>query len=133
VVGKFPNTISGLMERALHTVETWCDEVGLLANRDKTELVNCTRKWKLLVFLNLISQELPSAVLRRSSIRGYPGFSADLEGPCGCQVEEGSQSLVGLWCDVGSEAQGSPLALCLHHSAIRHFCIPSLVARLSYG
>ena len=32
----------------------------------------------------------------------------------------------GLWCDIGPETQGSPLALSLHHSALRHFCILSL-------
>ena len=38
---------------------------------------------------------------------GSPGFSSDLEETCGCQGEEGWQSLVDLlevlWCDVGSE------------------------------
>ena len=43
------------MQRALHTVETWCDEVGLSANPDKIELVDFTRKRKLLSSLNLIS------------------------------------------------------------------------------
>ena len=28
-VGIFPNTVSGLMQWALLTVETWCSEVGL--------------------------------------------------------------------------------------------------------
>jgi hypothetical protein len=55
VVEKFPNAISGLMQRALHTIETWCDEVGLSANPVKTELVGFTRKRKLLASLNLIS------------------------------------------------------------------------------
>jgi hypothetical protein len=31
-VGKFPNAVSGLMQWALSTVETWCDEVGLSVN-----------------------------------------------------------------------------------------------------
>jgi hypothetical protein len=46
-VGKFPNTVSGLMQWALSTVETWCDEVGLSVNPDKTGLVAFTRKRKL--------------------------------------------------------------------------------------
>ena len=46
-VGKFPNTISGLIQWALHTVETWCDEVGLSANPDKTGLFAFTRRRKL--------------------------------------------------------------------------------------
>jgi hypothetical protein len=38
-VGKFPNTVSGLMQWALYTVEIRCDEVGLAGNPDKTRLV----------------------------------------------------------------------------------------------
>jgi len=46
-VGKFPNTVSGLMQWALSTVEIWCNEVGLSVNPDKTGLVAFTRKKKL--------------------------------------------------------------------------------------
>jgi len=46
-VGKFPNTVSGLVQWALLTVETWCNEVGLSVNPDKTGLVACTRKREL--------------------------------------------------------------------------------------
>jgi len=46
-VGKFPNTVSGLMQWALSTVEVWCNEVGLSVNPDKTGLVAFTRKRKL--------------------------------------------------------------------------------------
>ena len=53
VAGKFPNTVSGFMQRALHTVETWCDEVSLSVNPDKADLVDFTRKRKLLVSLNI--------------------------------------------------------------------------------
>jgi hypothetical protein len=35
------------MQRAVHTVETWCDEVGLSVDRDKTNLVVFTKKRKL--------------------------------------------------------------------------------------
>ena len=62
-----------------------------------------------------------------------PGFSADLRGACEYQGEEGVLSIVGLWCDMGSEAQSGLLALCLHHSTIHHICIFSLVAQLSDG
>jgi hypothetical protein len=52
--------------------------------------------------------------------RGYPGFSADLEGACGCQGEEDSQSFVGLkeglWCNMGPDAQGGPLASHSQHN-----------------
>jgi len=43
-VGKFPNTVSGLTQWALHTVETWCDGLGLSVNSDKTGLVAFTRR-----------------------------------------------------------------------------------------
>jgi len=46
-VGKFPNTVSGLVQWALTTVEIWCNEVGLSVNPDKTGLVAFTRKRKL--------------------------------------------------------------------------------------
>ena len=47
VVGKFPNIVSELVQWALLTVETWCKEVGLSVNPDKTGLVALTRKRKL--------------------------------------------------------------------------------------
>ena len=47
VVGKFPNTVSGLMQWALSTIEIWCNKVGLLVSPDKTGLVAFTRKRKL--------------------------------------------------------------------------------------
>jgi hypothetical protein len=46
-VGKFPNTVSGLIQWALLTVQTWCNEVGLSVNPDKTGFVAFTRKRKL--------------------------------------------------------------------------------------
>jgi hypothetical protein len=47
VVGKFPNTVTGLIQWALHTVETQCDELGLSVNPDKTGLVAFTGRRKL--------------------------------------------------------------------------------------
>jgi hypothetical protein len=41
-VGKFPNTVSGLTQWALHSVETWYDGHGLSVNPDKTGLVAFT-------------------------------------------------------------------------------------------
>jgi hypothetical protein len=71
-------------------------------------------KGKFLVSLNLISLELLYTTL--------------------C---EGSQSFVGLqeglWCDMGPEVQGGPLPLHLHHLAIHHIFISSLVAQLLDG
>jgi hypothetical protein len=49
-VGKSPNMVSGLMQWALLTVETWRNEVGLSVNPDKNGLVAFTRKRKLLGF-----------------------------------------------------------------------------------
>ena len=46
-VGKFPNTVSGLMQWALSTIEIWYNKVGLLVNPDKTGLGAFTRKRKL--------------------------------------------------------------------------------------
>ena len=46
-VGKFPKTVSGLMQWALLTLETWCNEVGLSVNPDRIGLVACTSKRKL--------------------------------------------------------------------------------------
>jgi hypothetical protein len=46
-VGKFPNTVSGLMKCVLVTVETRCNEVGLTVNTDMNELVVFKRKRKL--------------------------------------------------------------------------------------
>ena len=46
-VGKFPNTVSGLMQWALSTVQICCSEVRLSVNPDKTGLVAFTRKRKL--------------------------------------------------------------------------------------
>jgi hypothetical protein len=45
--GKIPNTVSVLMQWALLTVQTWCNEVGLSVNPNKTGLVAFTRKGKL--------------------------------------------------------------------------------------
>jgi hypothetical protein len=46
-VGKFPNTVSGLIQWALGTVEAWCGELSLSVNSDKTGLVAFTRRRKL--------------------------------------------------------------------------------------
>jgi len=46
-VEKFPNTVSGITQWALHTVDTWCDEVGLSINPDKTGFVAFIRRRKL--------------------------------------------------------------------------------------
>jgi hypothetical protein len=49
-VEKFPNTIFGIIQWALYTVEAWCDEVGLSVNPDKAETVLLTMRRKHLGF-----------------------------------------------------------------------------------
>jgi hypothetical protein len=46
-IGKFPNSVTGLIQWALDTVEEWCSEHGLTVNPDKTGLVVFTRKRNL--------------------------------------------------------------------------------------
>jgi hypothetical protein len=46
-VGKFLNTVLGLMQWALLTVETWRNDVRLSVNPDMAEIVVFTRKRKL--------------------------------------------------------------------------------------
>jgi hypothetical protein len=46
-VGKFANTVSGLIQWDVHTVEAWCDELGPSVNPVKTGRVAFTRKRKL--------------------------------------------------------------------------------------
>ena len=67
-VGKFPNTVSGLIRWALHTVEEWCIGHGLSINPDKTGLVAFTRKRNFQGSLNLHFLEEPYDAPRRSSI-----------------------------------------------------------------
>jgi hypothetical protein len=38
-VGKFLNTMSDLMQRALYTVQIWCSKLGLSVNPDKTDII----------------------------------------------------------------------------------------------
>jgi hypothetical protein len=97
LLGKFPNLVSGLMQWALYTVETWCDEVGLSVNLDKTELVVSTRRRKPPHFL----KPLFWGYLRHCILVKYLGVvldtrPADIEGACGCHDEESSQSVLGL-------------------------------------
>ena len=47
VVGKFPNTVPGLIQWALLTIQTWCNKVRLSVNPDNTGLIALTRERKL--------------------------------------------------------------------------------------
>ena len=44
IEGKFPTTLTDLMQGALNTVQRWTNVNGLKANASKTELVLFTRK-----------------------------------------------------------------------------------------
>jgi hypothetical protein len=65
--GNFPNTVSGVMQWALHTVQTWCDEIELPVNPDKPELV-FIRKRKLPGYSEPLLGGLLYVALCRSSI-----------------------------------------------------------------
>jgi hypothetical protein len=137
-VGKFPNTVSGLIQWARHTVETWCDGLSLSVNPDKTGLAAFTRRRKLPGFFE---PRLYGTTLHCSTsvkyLGGHPGFTAELKGTRGCQGEEGSKFVVGLqeglWCGVGPGTQSGALALRLHHQASHHLRILGMVAWLSNG
>ena len=91
-VGKFPNTVSA------HAVETMCGEIGFSVHFGKTELV-FRRRRKLPGFFEPplfgVTVALVYSYFGQIS-PGSPGFSADLEGECEYQLEEGSQFSVGL-------------------------------------
>jgi hypothetical protein len=67
-------TVSGLIQWALSTIETWCNEVGLSANPDKTGLVASTRKRKL---QGLFEPRLFGVPLRLSRSVKYLGVILD--------------------------------------------------------
>jgi hypothetical protein len=73
-VGKFPNTISGLMQWALHPVEEWCDGHRLSVNPEKTRLVAFPRRRKLPGFLE---PRLFGMILRSSGSTKYLGVTLD--------------------------------------------------------
>jgi hypothetical protein len=68
-IGKFPNTVSGLIQWALSTVEEWCGELGLSVNPDKTGLVVFTRKRKVPGFF----EPFFGRVVQRSMLVKYLG------------------------------------------------------------
>jgi hypothetical protein len=82
-VGKFPNTVSGLMQWALHSVEGWCGEHGLSVNLDKNGLVAFTRRRKLPGFFKPTVWGNPAMLQVDKVSRSDPGCPADLEGAHG--------------------------------------------------
>jgi len=132
-VGKFPNTVSGLIQWGLHTVESWCGELGLSVNPDKTGLVAFTRMRKLLGFFE---PRLFGKTLQRSMSVKYLGGILDSrltwQEHVDVKVKKAQNSI---WAcgDMGPEIQGGSLALRCYHQAVRHFCILGMVAWLSDG
>jgi hypothetical protein len=71
--GKFPNTVSELMQGAIHTVGKWCDEVGLSVSQSiqiRPTLSFLRRRGNWMVSLNLFCLESLCTVLSRSGIWG---------------------------------------------------------------
>jgi hypothetical protein len=79
VVGKFLNTVLGLIKWALRTVETWCEKVGLLVNPDKTRLIVFKRKGKLPGFYE---SHYFGVTLSRSMLVKYLGVVLDSRLSC---------------------------------------------------
>jgi hypothetical protein len=74
VVGKFQNTVTGLIQWALHTKEVWCDRLSLSDNPDKTGLVAFMRRRKLPGFFEPC---LVGTTLHRSMLVKYLGVILD--------------------------------------------------------
>ena len=107
--------------KALHTVEIWCDELGLLVNPDKTGLVAFTRRRKLPRFfephlsgmtlchsmsVNYLRVVLDSQLTWREHVDVTVRKAHNLLWTC-------SRRVYGVtW---GLRPQGGSLALCLYH------------------
>lgn len=74
ISGKFPNTVSGLMQRALLIVQHWCNDQGLRVNPSKAELVVFTRRRVLDGFVEPV---LYGTTLRISRTVKYLGVILD--------------------------------------------------------
>jgi hypothetical protein len=75
-VGKFPNTVPGLMQWAVHSVKVWCDGHGLSVNPDKTGLVAFTQRRQLPGFFE---PQLFRMTLRCSRSTKYLGVILDAQ------------------------------------------------------
>jgi hypothetical protein len=79
-VGKFPNTVSGLMQWVRHTVQTWCDGVSCWLILKKLSLFNFQGEGNSLVSLNHTLWGYSKTLYVGQGSRGSTGFSAVLEG-----------------------------------------------------
>jgi hypothetical protein len=68
VVGKFLNTILGLIQWTLRTVDTWCDKVRCSVNPDKTGRIVFTRRGK---FPGFFEPHFFGVTLHRSTLVKY--------------------------------------------------------------
>jgi hypothetical protein len=79
-IGKFPHTVSGLIQWFLNTVEKWCGRLGLTVNPEKTGL---QKKKETARFLSTLSFWKGSAMLHVGQVSGSdPGLKIDMEGTC---------------------------------------------------
>ena len=74
ISGKFPNTVSGLMQRALRIVQQWCNDQNLRVNPSKVEMVVFTRRRVLDGFVEPV---LYDTTLRISRTVKYLGVILD--------------------------------------------------------
>jgi hypothetical protein len=74
-VGNFPNTVSGLIQRALQTVEEWCGGLGLSVNPEKTGLVALQGKG---VSSSFFEPKLFGGTLHRAESVKYLGVILDV-------------------------------------------------------
>jgi hypothetical protein len=90
-VAKFPNTVLGLKQWILHTIQTWCRETGLLLNPEKTAHSIYKEKETSFLWTSFLwSYSAPFYV--GQVCWGSPGFLVDLEAACKYQSEEGSKA-----------------------------------------
>jgi hypothetical protein len=50
--GKFPLTVSEVLQTALHTVQQWCERTNLSINPNKTVIIPFTRRLKTPILFN---------------------------------------------------------------------------------
>ena len=121
-VGKFPSTVSGLIQWALSTVEVWCAKLSLSVNPDKTGLVAFARRRK---FTGFFEPRLFGKTLQHSMSVKYLGVILDSWLTWREHVEakmRKAQNLLwacrwaygGAW-GLGPGTKGGLLALCLCH------------------
>jgi hypothetical protein len=136
-VGKFPNTVSRLIQWALYTVETRCDKLGLSVNPDKTGLVAFTRRRKLLGFFEpcLFGMTLHCSMLVKY-LKVILDSRVTWREHVDVKVRKAHNVLWACRSAYGVTWGLRPKVVCwirLYHQATRHFFILGMVAWLSDG